>query len=172
MFLMFDHHFPRKTAMNIPKREDKYSPMCGQPPSIRCLVMYPSIPLQYAGLSGKTWVPSSLNSSFPDTVNWQFRSIPPVSDTPIYYVFRKIPDSMIIIYIYIPSFVDHFSLFGWFNTLFVSGFLDLPDKNRQVAAILGAWAHYCYQEQLDEAAFGANDRPRFFLDHRLDDDGW
>ena len=63
---------------------------------------------------------------------------------------------------YIPSFVDHFSLFGWFNTLFVSGFLDLPDKNRQVAAILGAWAHYCYQEQLDEAAFGANDRPVFF----------
>jgi hypothetical protein len=34
--------------------------------------------------------------------------------------------------------------------------------NRQVAAILGAWAHYCYQEHLDEAAFGANDRPGFF----------
>lgn len=28
----------------------------------------------------------------------------------------------------------------------------------EVAAILGAWAHWCYQDHLDEAAFGANDR--------------
>ena len=96
------------------------------------------------------WVPSNLNSSFPDSVNRQFRGIPPVLDTPIYpkmsYCCLRIsqkfltPDSMIIMYyiyitilrisqntwlpdnniIYIPSFVDHFSLFGWFNSLFVS----------------------------------------------------
>ncbi|CAK9109201.1 Uncharacterized protein SCF082_LOCUS50752 [Durusdinium trenchii] len=27
-----------------------------------------------------------------------------------------------------------------------------------VAAVLGAWAHWCYQDHLEEAAFGANDR--------------
>ena len=27
-----------------------------------------------------------------------------------------------------------------------------------VAAMLGAWAHWCYQDHLEEAAFGANDR--------------
>ena len=121
----------------------------------------------------------------------QFRGIPPVLDTPIYpkmlycclrisqkfltpdsmiimyyiyillyYVFHKIPDSMTII-LYIPSFVDHCSLFGWFNSLFVSTkILDLPEKNRKRSQ--RSWAHYCYQEHLDEAAFGANDRPGFF----------
>ena len=29
----------------------------------------------------------------------------------------------------------------------------------EVAAVLGAWAHWCYRDHLDEAAFGANDRP-------------
>ena len=28
----------------------------------------------------------------------------------------------------------------------------------EVAAMLGAWAHWCYQDHLEEAAFGANDR--------------
>lgn len=28
----------------------------------------------------------------------------------------------------------------------------------KVAAMLGAWAHWCYQDHLEEAAFGANDR--------------
>ena len=41
MFLMFDHHFSRKTAMNIPKREGKFSPMCGQPQVSACWLCIP-----------------------------------------------------------------------------------------------------------------------------------
>lgn len=36
-----------------------------------------------------------------------------------------------------------------------SFFHSMPLK---VAAMLGAWAHWCYQDHLEEAAFGANDR--------------
>ena len=40
-----------------------------------------------------------------------------------------------------------------------SFFHSMPLK---VAAMLGAWAHWCYQDHLEEAAFGANDRSGMF----------
>lgn len=141
-------------------------PQCVDNPKYQLVGDVSQYPTTVCGFVRKVpWI-----SSFPDSVKRQFRGIPPVLDTPIYpkmlycclrisqkfltpdsmiimyyiyillyYVFHKIPDSMTII-LYIPSFVDHCSLFGWFNSLFVSTkILDLPEKNRKRSQ--RSWAH-------------------------------
>jgi len=150
--------------MNIPKREGKSSPMCGQPQVSACwwcipvshysMRLCPESSMNFiiswlceAAISG--YPPCFGHAHISQDVILLFAYFTKIPDSRLhdnnvlyillYYVFHKIPDSMTII-LYIPSFVDHFSLFGWFNSLFVSTkILDLPEKNRKRSQ--RSWAH-------------------------------